>query len=122
MAVFTGQAGDVAVAGGYVANVKEWNMTIDVDIHDSTVFIPPAVWRTKEGGLLTASGSFSCYADTAVDLVLPGITGAATFTLTGAQTITGDIILTNFTIGVDVGGGLSEVMYTYESTGVIAIN
>ena len=122
MAVFTGQGGNVTFAAGYVTNVKSFEVNVPVDIHDSTVFNPAVTWKSKTGGLKEGSGSYVCYLDTAVAIELPGVTGVATFLESGARTVTGTILISNVALGVDVGGGLSEVTFSFEFNGEVAFN
>jgi len=123
MAVFTGQAGNVTFATGRVTNVYKWEINIASDLHDSTAFIPPALWRTFAGGLSGATGSYVCFADDTLAAILPGAAAAgATFLLTGGRTITGSIVVSDFTIGSDVGGGLCELTVNFTFSGVVAVN
>ena len=121
MAVYTGTAGTLTLVGGYVTNAKSWELSIAADIHDSTAFTGAVVWRSKASGLLAATGSYTCYMDTAVAVVTAGITGAMVLTASAGRTFSFDAVVGDVSIGVDVGGGLSEVTISFESTGVVAI-
>ena len=124
MPVFTGQAGNVTFATGRVTNVYKWEINIASDLHDSTAFIAPALWRTFAAGLSGATGSYVCFADDTDAAILPGAAAPAlaVFLLTGGRNIQGDILVSDFTIGSDVGGGLCELTVNFTFSGVVAVN
>jgi hypothetical protein len=120
MAEMGGYGGNVVFAAGDVVNVKAWNMDYTVDVLDTTDF-----GGAGEGdairGVRRCSGTYTTSLDSAAPTTAPGASGAATFTLTGARTVTGTILLTGVHIGAAV-ADLLELTCDFTFQGAPALN
>ena len=115
-----GYGGDVTFVGGYVTNVKEWNIDYSVEALDSTDFASAGEGDVVRG-IRSWTGTYKCSLDDTVVIIAPGLVGAAVFTATGARTYTGTMMLTNVSFGAST-AGLMEVTCSFRSKTLLAIN
>ena len=117
MAETAGYGGNVVFAAGDVVNVKACPIDYTVEVLDTTDF-----GSSREGDAIRCvrrwTGSYTTSLDSVAATTAPGASGAATFTLTGARTVTGTILLTGVSIGAEV-TGLNEITCTF--TGKLAL-
>lgn len=113
-----GNAGTVTFSGGYVAHVKSWAYTITSAEADVTSFADgTGKYKVYKPGLLTMTGTFTCFVDSATLLKEPTLAGvaAAALVLTSqaSNTVTADAIATAMTVSTPV-EGVNEVTYTFQ--------
>lgn len=123
MAKLAGKGGSVTWAAGYAANVLSWTLDYVGDALDTTDFADGASSiRSFLAGLKSWSGSYEAIVDDTTKTIAPGAAkSAATFTLGGSRTLTGDIIATSVSYSTTV-DGLVVVSVSFQGTGALAIN
>ena len=94
-----GIAGALAVSGGYALHIRSWALTIAAKALDITAFGATATtngWRSFRPGLLSISARASAFVDSGTGIALPPTTSAsaaaATFTLDGTRSFTGNVL------------------------------
>lgn len=122
MAEITGAGGSVTFATGYAANVHEWAITLEADIHEKTDFTDGASgWKAFLAGLKGWSGTYSAYLDDTTPIVAPGAAAAtATFTIVSGQTLSGNIIVKSLESVVPV-GDMTKVTVSFQGDGALSI-
>lgn len=119
-ALHVGNAGNFAFSGGYAAHVNAWTLNIAASVHAITQLTGSTVTnKLFRPGLITATGTYNAFKDSATLLVQPAIpsTAAAAMVLTVAasQTITFDALATRVGLGMPI-GDLQTVDYTFRSS------
>lgn len=120
MAKVAGYGGSVTFASGYATHAREWSVDRSAEALDATDFDSG---QDKEvlAGLRGATGSYTCLLDDTTVTVAPGVSGAATFEISGSRTITGTILITGVRYGVSV-EGLATVSFEFTFNGAVTIN
>lgn len=113
-----GNLGTVTFTGGYVAQVKSWNYTINSPAQDITPFSAGSgLFKRYKPGLLTMTGSFVCLVDSATLLKTPTLAGTAAAALVlqsqTSNTVTADAIASAMNVSAPV-DGINEVTYSFE--------
>src|SRR5574343_780305 len=114
MAKLHGKDGSIAFAGGYVSHCFAWSIDRAQELAEASEL--GHVNREKAAGLKAATGTYSCYVDSATALVDVGTTGTATFTMGTGQTATAKIIISGVTVSVGL-DGLETAVYKWELSG-----
>lgn len=123
MATFRGMDGSLTWAAGVVAELKEWQLSTNVEIFDTTSL--GLAWKTNRGGLAAWSGTCKVqldYGDTAqkaiVDALIaatpPGTGATISFRVSATKTFSGTAIVTNLSTGAQLG---SIIMLDVSFTG-----
>lgn len=121
-----GAAGLVTFSGGTVINVMGWDMELNREEHETTIFnatVP--TWRTFLPGLWSWNGTFTGYLDDTTALTAPGnanepATGTFRYQEKGAtdSTLSGSI----FTTAANVGASprrVNSLDYTFRGSGAL---
>ncbi len=125
MAKLHGRGGSV-VGMGIAAGIHTWGMDVVGDIADVSDFtdVAGANWfRTFLAGLQSWSGTINCFVDDAGPPPggwdFPGDTvAAAIFNFDGAHNLSGEIIISGWTVGVPV-GDVETIDIAYQGTGAL---
>lgn len=122
-AINHGALGLVTFSAGYTANLNRWNMTIERDSFDATVFA--ATEMAFAPGCWQWGGEFSGYLDDTTAATMPGnsnepATGTFKYEEKGVNdnTLSGSIFTTRASISAKP-RALNEVSYTYRGSGAI---
>lgn len=98
-----GKGGSVIFTGGQT-NVISWSGNQTLETADGAILGDNS--RTADAGLMDNSGSYVQIADSTGGTPSVGDTGAATFSMGGARTYTGTILITGVAPSVDLGGNV----------------
>ena len=120
MADHKGSEGHVTIAGGIVANLKDWSCSQSGNTIDSSELTD--TWKKIKSGQLSWSGSLSCNwneADaTGQNLLVVGAELAVVFLMEGAlgSTLTGSAIVTSIENSAAI-DGMVEASFSFEGNG-----
>lgn len=118
-----GKCGNVTYANGYVVGPKAWSMAIACAVHESTAFASTCpTYASFVPGMISATGSYTCYIDSATSLAAAATSGNATFRLTDETTVDNTLACAINSIQksavVNVGAG-NDVTYNFAANGNI---
>ena len=121
----TGIDGSITFATGYNTNVDTWTMSAEAAEHDVTDFASTG-WKEFIIGLKEFSGSYTAFVDDTAQLDanvnwFGGTLAAATFALDATRTMSGNILITGWTIDTATTDSI-KVTFNYRGTGALAVN
>jgi len=123
MPAISGSGGYVKEGSTAVAEIHEWNATINADLYDSTVFGDS--WKESVAGLKGATGSVMGYwmlSDTGQTALQNAILGGTTLTLhlspNGTNEFAGSAFISQLQEKAPV-NGLVEVTFAFTFTGAV---
>ncbi len=117
MAAINGMTGNVAITGGYVTNVHQWEADITAEALETTPFSPTSNYRTRISGLLDWNGSFTCWTDDTTPLEEAGVVAAITLTAVTLRTYSGSVLITSVRTGIAADGSQRTVTSTFVGAG-----
>ena len=128
MSALAGYGGEVLFASAVVAELGEWNLTIDRDNIDTSAFQSSPGWKTNIAGLggwsATVSGSFDHTDSTGQAAIITALLGGSSMTPkfstnAGTNYYSGTAYPTNVALKVPV-AGKQDFSCTFKGTGAIA--
>lgn len=123
--IITGVGGTVTFATGYVLNADTWSLSGEADEHDLTDFTSVG-WAEYAAGLKRWSGTYTAFVDDTTQLDananwFGGTAAGAVFDMDGTRTLTGEIVITGFTVDTTTADPV-KVTFTYRGNSTLTVN
>ena len=117
----SGSGGSITFASGYTQHVREWSVDWSAEELEVTAFADTG--RKYIPGFQGATGTYTAYLDSDQAMIAPGAAAAAaTLTYATGRFLSGNIIITNISLGVHVDGSRREATFSFRFDDVPSID